>query len=160
MIELKKGRPSNYEPWMPRVAERMYEIGATNADVAYALNRAESTIRAWLQDHADFSAVLKRKGLADAEVERALFRRATGYTTGQGVHIPGHPTAQIFWLKNRQRSKWRDKQEVEHCGATRAVPSPEAIADELVVAARANPTLNPAIRAWAQSLIARLESSG
>ncbi|MDD5356326.1 MAG: hypothetical protein PHY56_07320, partial [Candidatus Omnitrophica bacterium] len=23
-------------------------------------------------------------------------------------------TAQIFWLKNRQPDKWRDKQEVEH----------------------------------------------
>ena len=30
--------------------------------------------------------------------------------------IPPDTTAQIFWLKNRKREAWRDKQEVEHSG--------------------------------------------
>jgi hypothetical protein len=31
-------------------------------------------------------------------------------------HVPPDVTAQIFWLKNRRRDEWRDKQEHEHTG--------------------------------------------
>jgi hypothetical protein len=29
-------------------------------------------------------------------------------------HYPPDTVAAIFWLKNRQKEKWRDKQEVDH----------------------------------------------
>ena len=32
-------------------------------------------------------------------------------------HYPPDVTACIFWLKNRMREEWRDKQEVQHTGA-------------------------------------------
>jgi hypothetical protein len=32
----------------------------------------------------------------------------------QGEHVPPDVTAQIFWLKNRKPSEWRDVQNVEH----------------------------------------------
>jgi hypothetical protein len=35
-------------------------------------------------------------------------------------HAPD-TTAAIFWLKNRRREEWRDKQEVEHSGNVRVV---------------------------------------
>ena len=75
------------------------------------------------------TALKKGKEIADYEVENALFKRAIGYTVKEEIveimpngdekiktikkHIPGDVTAQIFWLKNRQRSKWRDKQDIE-----------------------------------------------
>ena len=31
-------------------------------------------------------------------------------------HYPPDTTACIFWLKNRQKAAWRDRQEVEHSG--------------------------------------------
>ncbi len=31
-------------------------------------------------------------------------------------HYPPDTTACIFWLKNRQRDRWRDKQDHEHTG--------------------------------------------
>jgi hypothetical protein len=31
-------------------------------------------------------------------------------------HYPPDPTAAIFWLKNRQKDKWRDKREEEVSG--------------------------------------------
>jgi len=31
-------------------------------------------------------------------------------------HYPPDATSAIFWLKNRQRDKWRDKQDVVHSG--------------------------------------------
>lgn len=29
-------------------------------------------------------------------------------------HVPPDPTSMIFWLKNRRKDRWRDKQSVEH----------------------------------------------
>ena len=40
------------------------------------------------------------------EVEDSLYKEA----------LEGNTTAQIFWLKNRGRQRWSDKQEIEHSG--------------------------------------------
>lgn len=86
------------------------------------------------------------KAVADIKVENALFKRAVGYTakvvkhvkvkridfdpetgrkTGEHeelvpveeeVHIPADTTAQIYWLNNRKREVWKQKQEVDHQG--------------------------------------------
>ena len=59
-----------------------------------------STFCDWKNKHPEFSEALKRsKEVADFEVENALFKKAK----------MGDVTAQIFWLKNRQPRKWRDK---------------------------------------------------
>ena len=71
----------------------------------------------------------KGKEVVDTEVENALLKKAMGYTITisedkldkdgcvhtlkREVHIPPDTTAQIFWLKNRQKEKWRDKQDIE-----------------------------------------------
>lgn len=155
----KRGRPTNYEPWMVIVAERMYELGATHGDVAHALDRAESTIRRWLEDRSDFSAALKAREFADAEVVRSLFQRAKGYTTSDGVHVPAHPTAIIYWLKNRQPGKWRDRHEIEPCKEVDAPANIEAVAEQLITQVTINPTLGPVLRQWAERLIARLPAT-
>lgn len=70
--------------------------------------------------------------MADANVAFKLYDRAIGYsyTETQNIikggilvesketikHIPADTTAAIFWLKNRQSAKWRDKQNVEVSG--------------------------------------------
>ena len=45
-------------------------------------------------------------------------------------HIPPDVTAQIFWLKNRDPERWRDKQEIQHSGEIKSgvlcVPGPMA----------------------------------
>jgi hypothetical protein len=64
-------------------------------------------------------------------VERSLYSRAVGYSfnsekifcnkDGEVTRVPiiehGPPdvTAQIFWLKNRKPTEWRDVQQMEHC---------------------------------------------
>lgn len=86
-----------------------------------------------------FQALKVNKELADIEVENALRKKALGfreteqavtmrktveYENGKKVrevaepvvvesekYYPPDTTAQIFWLKNRQPDKWRDKQE-------------------------------------------------
>ena len=61
--------------------------------------------------------------VVDYQVENALLKRALGYQYDEITYEDGEKikrvtkqvapdtTAQIFWLKNRRPSKWKDKQE-------------------------------------------------
>lgn len=74
--------------------------GLTNEQIAKNMGIGERTFYKWLSDDEHFMHVLKRgKEIADYEVENALFESA----------MSGNVTAQIFWLKNRRRDRWRDK---------------------------------------------------
>jgi hypothetical protein len=89
-----------------------------------------ATLYRWKNDHPDFCEALKEaKAEADARVEESLYQRAIGYTheavkifmpsgapepviVPYKEHYPPDTTAGIFWLKNRQPERWRDRQEV------------------------------------------------
>jgi hypothetical protein len=135
--------------------EVLCELGATNEDVARALQVHVDTVYDWMQKHPDFSEATKGKEIADEHVVRSLYQRATGYQAPDGAHIPAHPTAMIFWLKNRQSAKWRDKTEVQ----TQIDPmpaDPEVIVQRLVTMATQYPTLNPVIRKLAKDILMRV----
>ena len=119
-------RPSKYRTEFPSQALKLCRLGATDAELANFFGISKRTLDAWKKAHAEFLRSLKEgKLLADAEVADKLFHRATGYEhedvdirvlNGQIVktpltkHYPPDTTAAIFWLKNRQPSRWRDKQ--------------------------------------------------
>ena len=84
----------------------------------------------WKKQYPSFSESLKRgKDVVDAQVENALLKRALGYEYEEvsekyenGIlvekkvtkkHVIPDTTAQIFWMKNRQSLKWRDKPSVD-----------------------------------------------
>ena len=89
-----------------------------------------STLQTWKNKYQDIQDTLKKsKDVADREVENALFKRAVGYeydeikekyecgvlterTVTKKMVIPD-TTAQIYWLKNRKPSTWRDKAQVD-----------------------------------------------
>lgn len=131
-------RPSRYDPSThPSLAERLCLTGATDADLAMAFEVCESTINNWKQKHREFSDSMTRgKAVADAAVVKALYERALGYRivvkktvrkasqrvvggsvrdfhevieTTTEVFIPPDVTACIFWLKNRDPQRWRDR---------------------------------------------------
>lgn len=122
------GRPTEYIKKYCRIAYKLCLMGATDKDLADSFEVSEQTINNWKKDHIEFSLALKKgKELADAEVAERLFKRAMGYshpdvdikmfegriiTTKLTKHYPPDTIAAIFWLKNRQKDKWRDKQEV------------------------------------------------
>jgi hypothetical protein len=126
------GRPTKYEDQFAEQAAKLCRLGATNDDLASFFNVAPSTIDNWMADKPEFlGAINEAKAEADALVERRLFERATGYShpavkimSYEGVSFeheyteryPPETTAAIFWLKNRQPARWRDKQEIEHSG--------------------------------------------
>ena len=99
--------------------------GLTDEQIAKNMGIAPSTLYEWKKKSKEFSESLKKgKEVIDFEVENALLKRALGYeyeeeTYENGIltkkvkkQVPPDTTAQIFWLKNRQVKKWRDKVEI------------------------------------------------
>jgi hypothetical protein len=141
----KGGRPSSYKPEFAKQAEKLCKLGATDADLADFFEVNTSTIWRWSGQHEEFCNALKGgKEAADEKVERSLYQRAIGFEhdavkimqyEGQPVVVPYREkvapdtTACIFWLKNRRRDQWRDRQDVEHSGSLKvdgAVDRPPA----------------------------------
>lgn len=126
------GRPSKYKPEFAEQAYKLCLLGATDADIADFLCVNEDTVNKWKKDYPEFSESLKSgKDQADAVIAQSLFHRAKGYShpedkifndDGQAMvvptikHYPPDTVACIFWLKNRQKGKWRDKVETELTG--------------------------------------------
>jgi hypothetical protein len=126
------GRPSKYKPEYNEQAYKLCLLGATDKELASFFDTTEQTINAWKQNYPEFFESLKRgKEEADATIAQKLYHRAKGYEhpedkifndNGKPLivptikHYPPDTTAAIFWLKNRQSRKWRDKQETEITG--------------------------------------------
>lgn len=113
----KVGRPTKYTIEHALQAENYALLGFDEIRMADAFEVTVATITLWKKKHLEFSAAIKNgKDVADGKVAISLFKLATGFTGPDGKYYPPNPTAQIFWLKNRQKATFRDKQEVEHSG--------------------------------------------
>jgi len=135
---------SKYNKDFPLLAEGYAREGMRDKDIAKKLGISEDSFYQYKKKYPEFSESLKRgKAPVDTEVENALLKRAKGYSyeeihqdvvdTGKRdennnpilkikaikkikKQIAPDVTAQIFWLKNRKRKKWRDKQDHELSG--------------------------------------------
>lgn len=112
-------------------------LGLSERQIAKNLGVSKSTFEKYKKEHSDFLDHLKRgKETADAKVENALYKRATGYkvTKVQAIkvkedhydaegrkiqkenvvtveieeEIPADVSAIKFWLSNRQKGRWAD----------------------------------------------------
>ena len=123
-----KGRPTKYKKEFCVQAEKLCRKGFIDTEIADFFEVDVATINRWKQAHPEFCESLKSgKRHSDSKVEDALYNRALGYefeevkeelegdtvtkTTKTRKQLAGDTTAQIFWLKNRQPEKWRDKTE-------------------------------------------------
>lgn len=137
---MKRGRKSKYEEdqqFYNQMAKQHARDGKIDEEIAKALGIAKSTLNEWKKKYPEFSDSLKTgKEYADSLVEDSLFKRANGFEYEETEiiadkkgditkpvrikkikkHALPDVTAQIFWLKNRQPEKWRDKKEIEHGG--------------------------------------------
>ena len=123
------GRPTDFNKDIANFIKHLAQEGLTDAQIAKEVGISRSTLSKWKNDFPEFSDTLKEaKATPDEEVERSLFRRAMGYSckevkvffdkdSGTCVehevikHYPPDVVACIFWLKNRQPGKWREKVE-------------------------------------------------
>ena len=127
-IKAKEGRPTDYKPEYVEQVYKLCLLGATDKEIADFFNVCTSTLANWKNIHPEFMDSLKKsKLLADGDVAESLYNRALGYShpdehisnfqgeitkTKITKHYAPDPTSAIFWLKNRQPNKWRDKQVV------------------------------------------------
>ncbi len=124
------GRPSKFDPEKLPAIKKLYECGCTDTEVAKVLNLNIDTIKEWKAKKPEFSTILKSsKDLADDAVELSLYKRALGGMKRRVQKLDSNgeirelweelapdPTSMIFWLKNRRREQWRDRQDLEHAG--------------------------------------------
>lgn len=133
MEKKKNGRPSKINDSMSirEVIKRCAERGFDDKDLAYVVGITEQTINNWKHDKEFFESLKLAKKLVDAKIEKSLFQRAIGYEhtevkvfydakIGECVehkiikHYPPDTVACIFWLKNRDKERWRDTQLIDH----------------------------------------------
>lgn len=129
---MKKGKFS--ERMQQRIL-KLAEDGKTIEEIAMYVGISERTLYNWSGRFPDFKAALKdSKSIADELVEASLFRRAVGYEhkakkiffDAKSLSVVEHDytekfapdtSAGIFWLKNRDPERWKDKTEVKHEGS-------------------------------------------
>jgi len=103
--------------------------GLTDKQIAHNIGITEQTLNVWKNKYPSLFESLKRgKEVIDRQVENALLKRALGYEyeevkkeesengykiTRTIKQVVPDTTAQIFWLKNRKPTEWRDKREIE-----------------------------------------------
>lgn len=106
--------------------------GLIDEQIAGNLGISIQTFYTYQKQHPEFLESLKKgKEVVDYEVENALLKRALGYCYEEKTYeteydkkldkyiekltkrvtkqVAPDTTAQIFWLKNRKPSKWKDK---------------------------------------------------
>lgn len=81
--------------------------GLTNEELAEKMGISVATLYNWKKSNVELLEVLKEdRDYCDDKVENALYKSA----------LEGNVTAQIFYLKNRRRKDWKDKQDLEVTG--------------------------------------------
>lgn len=124
------GRPTKFKEEFVEQAFKLCLLGATTKELADFFEVSIDTICEWMHVHPEFSEALNGgRERADAQIAKSLYRKALGYSHPETVihnhngqiikteiikHYPPDTTACIFWLKNRQPKKWRDKIEVSN----------------------------------------------
>lgn len=152
----QKGRPSIYHPDdHPALARKLTGEGKNKQEISEVLGIARSTLDDWRAQYPAFSVAFVL-GAEDANdrVERSTFERATGYTHPEEkllvvngeverhhvtAHYPPDVAAIKFWLTNRRKDRWSDKQKIEHGGtltleqllSQASAPEPKAETEKL-----------------------------
>lgn len=133
------GRPKKFrEEFVDQVEKICSIFGADDKKISEFFKVAESTLNNWKKNYPEFLESLKKgKEKFDTEnVEVSLLQRALGYkheeikffahegkVTDQRIitrHYPPDTTACIFYLKNRNKERWKDVKALEHSGEIRA----------------------------------------
>lgn len=134
------GRPSKYKTEYAEQARKLCLLSATDREIANFFEVTESTLNLWKQQHPNFSESIKLgKAQADANVADRLYQRAMGFEhDSEEIKVVGgkvkrirtrkiyapDTTAAIFWLKNRRKDEWRDRQETDLTTNGQSLPSP------------------------------------
>lgn len=138
----QRGRPGIYNEHTPELARRLALVGLTDEEMAKVFEVEVRTIYRWDNEHPEFRQARSRAGaFADGAVASRLYHRAVGYSQESvkifmpagaeepvyapyTEHFPPDTQAATWWLKNRQKDKWKDKSEVDWTGRMEIGPVP------------------------------------
>lgn len=143
---------SKYQRWLEpqglTLLEGWARDGLSDAQIAHNCGVSSATLCNWKKQLPDLAAALEKgREVVDYEVENALLRRALGFSYAEVTLeesgdsskrrevtklMAPDVSAQIFWLKNRRRDKWRDKppEDAAAAGDCGVVVLPEVGEDE------------------------------
>ncbi len=128
--------------------------GATDEEVAEAFGVSRRTVIRWKKEYPSFAEAYQRgKDVADVKVKKALYRRAIGYEitdkesvvdidpkTGESKPVRVKTTTKtivpdtmaiMYWLNNRSKGEFSQRQEVTLGGAVRTSPMENLTEEEL-----------------------------
>lgn len=127
-----RGRPTDYRPSFCEIAANLAAGGATDFEIAQALDCSTMSLYRWKAAHPEFRDALRvGKEIADERVEASLYHRAVGYShpavkifqnAGEPVvvpyteHVPPEPGCLKLWLINRKKGDWAERVINEHTG--------------------------------------------
>jgi len=138
-MKKKIGRPSKLSNKVIAQVEILAGLELTEAEIAQVLGVTALTIRNWKTNREFLSALKRGKAIVDSKVTKSLVKKALGYSykeitreakltkidpiTGKHFYsnlvtkivekqVAPDVVAQIFWLKNRRRELWRDKETI------------------------------------------------
>lgn len=124
----KRGPKSSFNEKLSDTFARLTADGKTLEEIAEVLGVSTRTLNRWMGKHQELRlAVRESRLIADELVEAALYSRATGYShpetklfAHEGIvlskedvikHYPPDTQAAMFWLRNRQPARWKEKTE-------------------------------------------------
>lgn len=103
----RRGPKSGFNEKIQETILRLIKEGKIDEEIAEEIGVSRQTLSNWKGKHAELLyAVRAAKLVADELVEASLFRRALGWN-----NLPPDTTAAMFWLRNRQPARWREKNE-------------------------------------------------
>ena len=121
-------RPSSYSPVILPVVRACATFGATAEEIANYLNIPWGSFKRWIYAEPELREALKRgRDASDERVVESLYQNA----------LSGNVAAQIFWLKNRRPSEWRDVQHLDQA-IGHYIISDRPMTEEEWIAARAD----------------------
>jgi len=102
MAKHKGGRPSKLAKIDLGEVERLAGLGLTDEEMAIVLDVSPRAFAGYKKNSEFLQALKRGKPKKDTEVVQRLLLKA----------MEGDVTAMIFWLKNRQPDKWRDRRDI------------------------------------------------
>jgi hypothetical protein len=143
---------TKYQADFPERARKLAKAGMLDKEISKSLGITEASFYKYQNEHADFMEAIKEgKAKPNEDVEASLYKLAMGgFETQEVIAVPMGPgedakarvvrivkktqppnvVAQIFWLKNRVKDRWRDVRQIDAHVQTGVPQVPDDMSDE------------------------------
>jgi hypothetical protein len=125
----RPGQPTKFRPEYVDIAYRFCLLKATDRQLAELFKVSSKTINKWKKLFPEFGEALRTgKVTADTDISKSLYHRAKGFEhrsvdvrlvnnemvrTTKVRYFPPNVRSIMFWLRNRQPDKWREKNKTQ-----------------------------------------------